>query len=347
MRAVSAEHPVPHWFQLRRTASVLLALSLFAGAAVSQSPSFSIRLLERPVGFQTVPFDLNSGGEAVGYYLDESLNYRAILWTAAGVPVDLADPGSWSQAHALADDGTVAGYYGMSLASVQPAVWNEDGVSLLSVPADVIGGSVEAVTSSGSAVGSITQSSSRSAALWMSGNFRSLGISSTVTDLSERGIAVGHTLVDGFPRAALWRRARGPRILPSSGDSIARAVSSNHRITGAISNDEAGASSPVVWDSPSASPRFLPAFAGQTGTASDINAAGWAVGTSSLDPYNLDGQALLWLDDGSVHDLNSLIPAETGWDLISAVAVNDAGQILGFGTLTGSTGQVAFLLSPN
>jgi hypothetical protein len=42
-------------------------------------------------------------------------------------------------------------------------------------------------------------------------------------------------------------------------------------------------------------------------------------------------------------DLNSLIPPDSGWDLVSAVAVNDIGQIAGYGFHYRTH---AFLLTP-
>ena len=43
-------------------------------------------------------------------------------------------------------------------------------------------------------------------------------------------------------------------------------------------------------------------------------------------------------------DLNSLIPAGSGWVLEAAKAINNAGQIAGFGMINGA--EHAFLLSP-
>jgi hypothetical protein len=49
--------------------------------------------------------------------------------------------------------------------------------------------------------------------------------------------------------------------------------------------------------------------------------------------------------DGSMHDLNNLIPPGSGWELVEATAINDAGQIAGSGRLGGK--MRAFLLTPN
>jgi probable HAF family extracellular repeat protein len=75
--------------------------------------------------------------------------------------------------------------------------------------------------------------------------------------------------------------------------------------------------------------------------ASDINAAGQVVGTSSQD--NLGIQRGFLYSGGVMYDLNSLIPADSGWQIISAGSINDLGQIVGFGLHNGQ--PHAFLLS--
>jgi probable HAF family extracellular repeat protein len=64
-----------------------------------------------------------------------------------------------------------------------------------------------------------------------------------------------------------------------------------------------------------------------------INASGVMVGTSSID------------SGGTVHDLNSLIPAGSGDQISYATAINDNGQIVANGS-DAATGQAALLLTP-
>ena len=47
---------------------------------------------------------------------------------------------------------------------------------------------------------------------------------------------------------------------------------------------------------------------------------------------------------GLVTDLNTLIPPDSGWELQSAEDINNAGQIVGAGTIHGQ--HHAFLLTP-
>jgi probable HAF family extracellular repeat protein len=66
-----------------------------------------------------------------------------------------------------------------------------------------------------------------------------------------------------------------------------------------------------------------------------INASGQVVGQSS------NGHGFLY-SGGVMTDLNSLLPAGSGWQLVNANAINDSGQIVGDGVINGQ--DHAFLL---
>lgn len=57
------------------------------------------------------------------------------------------------------------------------------------------------------------------------------------------------------------------------------------------------------------------------------------------NPYH----AFLWIND-IIKDLNSLIPANSGWELKTAWDINNFGKIVGYGKHNGQT--KAFLLTP-
>ena len=73
-----------------------------------------------------------------------------------------------------------------------------------------------------------------------------------------------------------------------------------------------------------------------------INNGGTVVGRSDIR----DGSqhAFISTNGGRMQDLNSMIQAGSGWVLGEATAINDLGQIAGYGTVQGQ--QHAFLLTP-
>jgi probable HAF family extracellular repeat protein len=71
-----------------------------------------------------------------------------------------------------------------------------------------------------------------------------------------------------------------------------------------------------------------------------INDSGVVVGQCSPDKGNYFG----FVYDGKIKNLNRLIPKKSGWVLNDATGINNAGQIVGYGTHNGQTH--AFLLTP-
>jgi probable HAF family extracellular repeat protein len=73
-----------------------------------------------------------------------------------------------------------------------------------------------------------------------------------------------------------------------------------------------------------------------------INNSGEVVGFS-IDGTTFNSRALIWRDKVPV-DLNTLIPKNSPWYLQSALSINDAGEIVGYGSINGNVH--AFLAVP-
>jgi len=72
---------------------------------------------------------------------------------------------------------------------------------------------------------------------------------------------------------------------------------------------------------------------------------GEILGAAYLDATGAsDYEAMVWDKTHGVRNLNSLIPGGTGWRLREATALNDRGQIVGWGEREGHVR--AFRLSP-
>ena len=77
-----------------------------------------------------------------------------------------------------------------------------------------------------------------------------------------------------------------------------------------------------------------------------INNGALVVGSSALSSQN-PGSLAAFVYDGAMHDLNSLIPLNSGWFLDDANSINDAGQIISSGhTTIYPRRSRAFLLTP-
>jgi uncharacterized membrane protein len=122
----------------------------------------------------------------------------------------------------------------------------------------------------------------------------------------------------------------------------------------AVGDAENGSGSwrPVVWHGPSYEQTVelpLPAQLPH-GSVLSINAHGQMVGWGWSDANNWEehpsNRALLWNQRG-VHDLNALIPVNSGWTLLGTRRINDAGQIAGWMRPASASGPMrAFLLRP-
>ncbi len=93
-----------------------------------------------------------------------------------------------------------------------------------------------------------------------------------------------------------------------------------------------------------------------TSAALGINNSGTVVGYSSelkpdvtlftvplLEPASASSHAIVYIN-GTMYDLNRLLPSGSGWQLSSATGINNAGQIVGTGFIQQQ--QHAFLLTP-
>ncbi|GAA4352482.1 DUF3466 family protein [Kangiella taiwanensis] len=78
--------------------------------------------------------------------------------------------------------------------------------------------------------------------------------------------------------------------------------------------------------------------------ARDINNMGQVVGKALVSVPTLDEYAAFIHEDGEMKDLNTLISCDSGWKLTEATAINDSGQIVGFGSFEGEVR--AFRLDP-
>ncbi len=161
---------------------------------------------------------------------------------------------------------------------------------------------------------------------------------------SDQVIGTGPYGTGGQFQAFLYQAGKTHSLgtLPEAMRSTAEYMNNRGQVVGyAGLNNRSHA---VVWNNGK-----ITDIGGLTGSddsvALGINNLGEIVGfAGGPEIFGADARAFLW-ENGVAQNLNNLIPAGSGWLLISAGAINDHGQIAGFGYLNGK--EQVYLLTPN
>jgi uncharacterized membrane protein len=153
----------------------------------------------------------------------------------------------------------------------------------------------------------------------------------------------GHDQVVGYLydeqgryRAFLWEQGHGVRYLGDP-DTYSSAVAINDSGHVLIQGFEKGA---YLYKGDGKMIRLVTSD-GNPADARSMNHADVVVG--GFGPFADASRAFLWNAMQQFHDLNELIPANSGWKLESAYGINDLGQIVGVGDYKGKEGT-GFLL---
>lgn len=185
--------------------------------------------------------------------------------------------------------------------------------------------------------------------LWQSGKMTDLGtlggLYSAATGVNNGGQVVGKADTETFGQthAFLWQNGEMQDLGTLGGaNSLACAVSDGGTVVGCAETGVADTRHAFVWQNGAMCDLgTLPDR--PSSVACGVNSTGQIVGYAEPQPDSTDKRAVLWRG-GQVLDLNTLLPAHSGWVLTEARAVNDRGQIVGSGIWNGHAR--AFLLTP-
>ena len=152
----------------------------------------------------------------------------------------------------------------------------------------------------------------------------------------------------GAPHGVLWERDGSAIYLGSLGTdvfTIPADVNDSGVVAGASLSSKDGTIHPFLWTKQKGM-QDLGTFPGAIVTGipccHTLNNKGDAVGLT-VDGATFNMRAFLWHKNRLI-DLNTLIPANSGWTLQFASSLNDAGEIVGWGTINGNVH--AFLATP-
>lgn len=258
---------------------------------------------------------------------------RSIVWrqgtaTVLALPPDM----DVSQTSDISDDGSVVGAAGRSTTSVATQ-WAADG-SVHELAALAGAEQSQASAISGSV---IVGTAGDHPVRWENGVVTSLPTltsagTGNALDINTSGVVVGSSIDGHTPTAVMWRNGElvGVGSLGGTG-SEATAVNDVGDVVG-WANDETGRHRAFLLRDGTLS-SLHGVSAAFASTALGLNDRGQVVGeyTTTSDAT----RAFLWSETTGMIDLNTFLPADSGWVLIRARGINELGQIVGFGHLNG------------
>ncbi|MGC4117275.1 MAG: hypothetical protein QM765_22485 [Myxococcales bacterium] len=263
-------------------------------------------------GTSALALTVNSAGQVGGSSdRDGRPEPHAVVWSSAGEAIDISGNSTSTNSYvtAISETGHAAGYMTRSGSgnthSWEAVFWSSLDVSALERLGVLAGSDPDLAFSEGAALNAsdavvgrafLTATTGDRAFLWTGGAIQELPLPAGAIHAWARAINDSGVIVGS---AAYWESGQV--------DHAARWASGVATDLGRLPGD-------------------------REATAFGVNAAGHAVGTSS------DGaggsRAFLWR--GAMDDLNALIDSTSGWEVVSAVAINANGQIAGMGRKDGT-----------
>jgi probable HAF family extracellular repeat protein len=307
---------------------------------VSELPSL-------PESVSTDPRAVNAAGQVAGtaiFHPPKNAGNHAVLWKKEG-PQDLGTLGG-PASHGLGinDAGHVVGFSsvgGGPKPAIRAFLWVDGKRTDLGALPGGSNSRAADINNAGEIAGDADAPGAGARAVaWRNGRLRELptlgGLSCAAFAINNKGAIAGEAQLPGNRalHAVLWEDG-SIKDLGTLGGQFSTAQDLNDE--GAV----------VGYSAISAESNRMHAFVYEAGRMTDlgtlpsannsyalgINRRGEIVGQAEL-PGGTGLRAVIWLDD-KLRDLNSLIPSDSGWTLLSARAINDGGIIVGTGLLKG------------
>jgi probable HAF family extracellular repeat protein len=278
-------------------------------------------------------FDINDAGKVVGEGRGTQVQsigcWRAFLWT----PGAAEQPGTMTPLNGpdpTSDPGWFDGCYVTSAQAINNS--------------DVIVGNGSILTT----INNHKTCSQQTAIRWTNPSARTpLGSHDAYAITSAGWVGGTHPTEPGSYRAGRWSPAGEPNTMDTgSVNTIGRDLNEEMHLVGSTTSAPDAATRAYMWDGDTATNLgALPSPYDCRSAANAINSTDQIVGWSSYmnnpgPPFVVcdgsDTHAFLY-EDGSMLDLNDLVPNNTGWVLREATDINNRGQIVGVGTLNGKS----------
>lgn len=311
-----------------------------------------------PGGGPLLPSAINSAGVVVGTATDRNGIDRAVRRLGTSSVIRLDNAPERSTANDINDSMQIVGQYTPASGNPpsRPCRWSAGNRIDLPTAPSADWGEARGINNSGVIVGALRSGLNDGRAVaWKNAQPTFLAhspetyypvYSDWAEDTAVTGAVVGGAGFAGFASHAVRWEANGQRTLldpqsfwPQWGDGYARAINDSGLAVGYSS--PAGKTRAMLWNGPAAfylahPPGFDESVARDISSHNQIVGALWNASTGAH-------AAAHWIRL-IPESLNALISPAAGWDLRSAVGVNDRGQIVGFGDYYGK--RRGWLLSP-
>lgn len=335
----------------------VFSLGLMASTALLQAQSYNITDLGALSGDKTsVAYGLNSAGQAAGTSSNPTGGIATLFSGGQAIGLGTLAPLDVSFAEAVNALGQVAGYdlLDSTSFSVAHAFLYSNGrmMDIHSSSLFPSGTLAVAINRSGAVVGyGWISTAAFHPFLYTGGRMVDLGtlggIQGSASAINDSGTIVGAlTTASGIGHAFVYSNGKMTDlgVPPGANSSGASAINNAGQIAGYIGVNNASHAALYnqgVWTD-------LGAAAGAIGTqATGINASGQIVGTAFIkgDYTHPTKHIGFIVHNGAPVDLDTLIPANSGFTISGATGINDSGEILCNAT-TGSHLTHAILLTP-
>lgn len=351
---------------------IFSAAMVLASVTMASAQSYSITDLGVLKGDnESSGFWINNLGDVVGCSDTQTVygypctglvsGQHAFYWSQSGGMKDLGtlSGATVSGAVGLNDNGTVVGYSNMKGQPVTNFVavqWSSTGsISKLGMLSGGSSSSAFQINSAAEVAGdSFLSNGNVNATSWTNKKIKNLGalngaIFTAGLAINDSGMIVGESVFSYGPpfssHGFLWNGSTMTDLGTLAGGvtSMANAVNTSGVIAGQSDGTATGGHwHAVKWDT-NGKIRDLGVLKGGTySVAFGINDSNTVVGYANTSTNA--AHAMIWTSSGSMQDLNSLISANSGWTLVNANAINNVGQITGYGLKKGY--NHAFVLTP-
>ena len=340
---------------MRKTLAVFVAGGLVAGAMLgSASPAqaaaaiYTIQDLGTlPGDYSSVAMGINQFGDVVGWSAGPT-GTRAFVYTNGGGMTALPGPAGRpvSTARAINGNGIVVGTASPGGSDIGRAVRWQSGVA---IDLGTLGSGSFSEARGVNATGTIVGSSSTDGGGLLGTHAFRYSTASGMVDITP-GFDDAHAEgINDSGQIVGWRNGRAFRRtgttftdlgVPSGfAQSFAYAINGTGQVAGHVINGSGNTERIFRYAN---GVMTLIGGLGEYNRASGINAAGDVVG-QGLPVLGLK-QGFVYTDANGMQGLNQLIAPATGWYILGATGINDAGQIVGWAS--GPNGQRAVRLRP-